>query len=145
MFSRLKRTRRASTGPVTAIPPAVIRSVFSSFSKRKASRAALTEVQKGVASFLDQVGGDLSAYAEHAGRATIERADIELLMSRQRLTEGPSTSGVNDYIRRFLPMEYVEKLIPVARAYNDVVPEQSVPGGKRRRKRKAAAVSEDAD
>lgn len=108
-----------------------------------------------VSLFLDQVSDDLSSYAHHAGRATIERADVELLLSRcglwafgsrrralgrvmcahppafavgpctcrQRLTTGPSAPGLDDLIRRFLPMEYVEALIPVARAHNKVVPE----------------------
>ncbi len=35
---------------------------------------------------------------------------------------GPSAPGLNELIRRHLPMECVEELISVARANNDVVP-----------------------
>ena len=75
-------------------------------------------------SFLTQMSGDLVAYAQHAGRKTVERADVELLLNRQRLIGGQGRGGatLNTLLHMFLPLEYVEDLIPVARAHNEVVP-----------------------
>jgi hypothetical protein len=35
---------------------------------------------------------------------------------------GPSAPGLNELIRKHLPMECVEELIPVARAHNSILP-----------------------
>ena len=73
--------------------------------------------------------GYWSRYATHAGRQTVEHADIALLMDRQRLTMGPNTPSVQDLARRHLPMELLTDLLPVAIASNTVAP----PPKKRRR------------
>jgi hypothetical protein len=61
-------------------------------------------------------------YALHAGRHTVEQADVALLMDRQRLTMGVNTPTAIDLARRHLPMEVLTDLLPVAIMSNTVVP-----------------------
>ena len=74
-----------------------------------------------VDAFVEQVLGDLVAYAAHANRTTVEKADIELLLQRQRqLFHGSRSQTLAFLIRKYLPADYVEELLPVSRAHNKV-------------------------
>lgn len=73
--------------------------------------------------YFKQVAGDLGAYSTHAKRQGIEVDDVACLFRRQRAT-GP-TKPIEDLIRRFLPLEYVEEIIQVARANNILDPVKS--------------------
>ena len=60
--------------------------------------------------------GDLAAYVAHSSRKSIMMDDVELLLKRQRMiNEQFSLSGL---MRKLLPAEYVEQVIPVARSRN---------------------------
>ncbi|WAR12597.1 CENPT-like protein [Mya arenaria] len=70
--------------------------------------------------YWDNLCADLEAYARHAGRKRIQMADFELLFKRQGyVTEKTS---LNSLIRRYLPWEEADKLIPVIGADNKIYP-----------------------
>jgi hypothetical protein len=71
--------------------------------------------------FFLQASEDLTAYSDHAKRHGIEVEDVACLFRRQRAT-GP-TQPIEDLVRRFLPLEYVEEVVQVARANNMLDPE----------------------
>lgn len=116
------RKRQRTPAAKASLPPALVGSLFASFSSATVSADAKAAVQEGVEEFFDQMVKDVSSYAEHASRATIEKADVTLLMDRQRLTLGPNAPSALDLARKFLPMEVLEQLIPVATGNNDVYP-----------------------
>ncbi|KAG0256123.1 hypothetical protein DFQ27_005898 [Actinomortierella ambigua] len=53
--------------------------------------------------FFEQVSSDLAAFATHAGRRTIDDADVECLMRRLRLTNGKVS--LESLLHRYLPRE----------------------------------------
>ena len=67
-----------------------------------------------------QASGDLTVYASHAGRKTLELEDVVLLLKRQRIIsdKDPFEFLVNEH----LPLEYAEQLLPCALAGKEVVP-----------------------
>jgi histone H3/H4 len=50
--------------------------------------------------FFAQLVGDLSTFAKHAGRITVEESDVKLLMDRQRMTVGASGKSLQDLARQ---------------------------------------------
>jgi histone H3/H4 len=50
--------------------------------------------------FFAQLVGDLSTFAKHAGRVTVEESDVKLLMDRQRITIGASGKSLQDLARQ---------------------------------------------
>ena len=66
--------------------------------------------------YFQQAAEDLAAYSTHGKRQGIEVEDVGCLFRRQRTT-GPG-KPIEDLIRRFLPLEYVEEVVQVARANN---------------------------
>lgn len=65
---------------------------------------------------------DLCAYAETKprGAAVVSADDVELLFSRQRLTD--NQRSVDDLAREFLPADLRREVVPIARANNIVEP-----------------------
>ncbi len=59
--------------------------------------------------FLEQASNDLAAYAEHAGRRTIDESDVELLMDRLRLTN--DKVSLESLLHRYLPRELRDKVL----------------------------------
>ncbi|XP_035754740.1 centromere protein T isoform X3 [Egretta garzetta] len=70
--------------------------------------------------YFKQLSNDLEAYSHHAGRKTVEMADLEVLMRRQGLVTDKMPLHV--LIERYLPLEYRKLLIPVAVSGNKVIP-----------------------
>ncbi|KAH8162061.1 hypothetical protein CIB48_g6165 [Xylaria polymorpha] len=58
--------------------------------------------------FFEQLGDDLSAYAKHAGRKTIDESDMITLMRRQRQTNASTTPFA--LAQRYLPRELLQEL-----------------------------------
>jgi len=75
-------------------------------------------LDKCMPQFWNQLSESLDAYATHACHTMIHPPDVELFLKRCRLIN-PTTSA-QDLVRKHLPMEMVEQLIPIAQAYNRV-------------------------
>eukprot|EP00057_Strongylocentrotus_purpuratus_P007807 XP_011662281.1 PREDICTED: centromere protein T [Strongylocentrotus purpuratus] len=110
-----------SSGPKEpTLPKSLTRGIFTHFSKARVPRNALAALDEVSSKYFKNVSKDLMAYCKHAGRTTIEQADVELLMKRQRLVS--DKVPLQSLIEKYLPMEYREELIPMARSGNKVYP-----------------------
>ncbi|NXF82071.1 CENPT protein, partial [Sclerurus mexicanus] len=98
----------------------LIKEIFSHFVKMPVTRDAFKVVEKCSERYFKQLSNDLEAYTNHAGRKTVEMADLELLMRRQGLVTDKMPLHV--LIERYLPLEYRKLLIPVAVSGNKVIP-----------------------
>lgn len=70
-----------------SLPPTVIKRLASTFARSyggtgKLNKETLSAISQTSDWFFEQVSEDLSAYADHAGRKTIEESDIITLMKR---------------------------------------------------------------
>ncbi|NXP55609.1 CENPT protein, partial [Heliornis fulica] len=110
--------RRKKTEP--AIASSLIKSVFSHYVKMPVAREAFKVIEKCSEKYFMQLSSDLEAYSSHAGRKTVEKVDLEVLMRRQGLVTDRMPLEV--LIERNLPLEYRKLLIPVAVSGNKVVP-----------------------
>ena len=70
--------------------------------------------------YLKQCSEDLVTYSSHAGRKTIEIEDVFLLLKRQRCIN--NTETFEYLVNTYLPLEYVEELLPCAVAGKKIVP-----------------------
>uniref|UniRef100_A0A8C5TXM2 Centromere protein T n=1 Tax=Malurus cyaneus samueli TaxID=2593467 RepID=A0A8C5TXM2_9PASS len=102
------------------LPRSLIKEIFSHFVKMPVTRDAFKIVEKCCERYFKQLSNDLEAYASHAGRKTVEVADLEVLMRRQGLVTDKMPLHV--LIERYLPLEYRKLLIPVAMSGNKVIP-----------------------
>uniref|UniRef100_A0A674HMZ8 Centromere protein T n=1 Tax=Taeniopygia guttata TaxID=59729 RepID=A0A674HMZ8_TAEGU len=102
------------------IPRSLIKEIFRHFAKMPVTRDAFQIVEKCSERYFKQLSNDLEAYTHHAGRKTVEAADLEVLMRRQGLVT--DKMPMNVLIERFLPLEYRMLLIPVAVGGNKVIP-----------------------
>ncbi|XP_053808587.1 centromere protein T isoform X1 [Vidua chalybeata] len=102
------------------IPRSLIKEIFRHFAKMPVTRDAFKIVEKCSERYFKQLSNDLEAYTHHAGRKTVEAADLEVLMRRQGLVT--DKMPLNVLIERFLPLEYRKLLIPVAVSGNKVIP-----------------------
>ncbi|NXW56398.1 CENPT protein, partial [Eurystomus gularis] len=110
--------RRRSREP--GIASSLIKKIFSHYVKMPVTRDAFKIVEKCSERYFKQLSNDLEAYTSHAGRKTVEMADLEVLMRRQRLVTDKMPMRV--LIERYLPLEYRKLLIPVAVSGNKVIP-----------------------
>ncbi|XP_068022653.1 centromere protein T [Melanerpes formicivorus] len=99
-----------------------VKKVFSHYAKMPVTREAFRIVEKCSKRYFKQLSNDLEAYASHAGRRTVEMADLEVLMRRQGLVTDRVPMQV--LIEHHLPLEYRKLLIPVAMNGNKVIPSQ---------------------
>ncbi|KAF9289992.1 hypothetical protein BGZ68_008193 [Mortierella alpina] len=76
---------------------------------RRVSQEAMAVIMEGSHQFLEQASNDLAAYAEHAGRRTIDESDVELLMDRLRLTN--DKVSLESLLHRYLPRELRDKVL----------------------------------
>ncbi|XP_019628832.1 PREDICTED: centromere protein T-like [Branchiostoma belcheri] len=119
----VRQKRRKTPASNNSLPRAYTKSIFSNFCKRPVSKDAMEAVEKGCEKFFHNLSTDLMMYAIHGHRQTIQEADVELLMRRQRfVTEKQS---LNSLIEKYLPLEDREQLIPMATSGNKVIPHSS--------------------
>ncbi|XP_068059124.1 centromere protein T isoform X2 [Anomalospiza imberbis] len=102
------------------MPRSLIKEIFRHFAKMPVARDAFQIVEKCSERYFKQLSNDLEAYTHHAGRKTVEAADLEVLMRRQGLVT--DKMPLNVLIERFFPLEYRKLLIPVAMSGNKVIP-----------------------
>jgi histone H3/H4 len=70
-----------------SMPPTVIKRLASTFSRTyggsgKLNKETIDSISQASDWFFEQISEDLSSYAEHAGRKTIEESDVITLMKR---------------------------------------------------------------
>ncbi|XP_035192906.1 centromere protein T isoform X2 [Oxyura jamaicensis] len=106
-----------------ALASSYIKQIFRHYAKMPVARDAYKIVEKCCEKYFKHLSNDLEAYAHHAGRKTVEMADLELLMRRQGLVTDKMPLHV--LIERYLPLEYRKLLIPVAVSGNKVIPSKS--------------------
>nr|XP_009501180.1 PREDICTED: centromere protein T [Phalacrocorax carbo] len=111
-------SRRKKCEPEVA--SSLIKNIFSHYVKMPVARDAFKIVEKCSEKYFKQLSNDLEAYSNHAGRKTVEMADLEVLMRRQGLVTDKMPLHV--LIERYLPLEYRKLLIPVAVSGNKVIP-----------------------
>ncbi|XP_069724536.1 centromere protein T isoform X2 [Phaenicophaeus curvirostris] len=102
------------------IASSLIKGIFRHYAKMPVARDAFKVVEKCSQRYFKQLSSDLEAYSRHAGRKTVEMADLELLMRRQGLVT--DKMPMNVLIEHYFPMEYRKLLIPVAVCRNKVIP-----------------------
>lgn len=92
-----------------SLPPGVVKRVAQRFAGRsKISPDTLSALMQASDWFFEQLGDDLSAYAKHAGRKTIEESDMLTLMRRQRQVNATTTPFA--LAQRHLPRELLQEL-----------------------------------
>ncbi|XP_074406972.1 centromere protein T isoform X5 [Zonotrichia albicollis] len=115
---RLRTSQKKPREP--QVPRSLIKAIFRHFAKMPVTRDAFQIVEKCSERYFKQLSDDLEAYSHHAGRKTVEAADLEVLMRRQGLVTDKMPLRV--LIERHLPLEYRRLLIPVAVSGNKVIP-----------------------
>ncbi|KFU85309.1 Centromere protein T, partial [Chaetura pelagica] len=104
----------------SGVASSLIKKIFSHYVKMPVTREAFKIVEKCSERYFKQLSDDLEVYAKHAGRKTVDMADMEVLMRRQKLVTEKMPLHV--LIERFLPLEYRKLLIPVAVSGNKLIP-----------------------
>lgn len=113
---RRKKVKLTRAGvEIPALPSSLIKRVaiesMTRTGKRKAviDRASLQALEQATEWFLEQVGEDLEAYSNHAGRRKrIDASDVLALMRRQRVLMGDGKLG--DFAIEHLPAEALLEL-----------------------------------
>ncbi|KAI1337127.1 hypothetical protein F5Y15DRAFT_408218 [Xylariaceae sp. FL0016] len=97
-----------------SLPPNVVKRLATTFakiagySKAKISPDTLDAIMQATDWFFEQLGDDLSAYASHAGRKTIDESDMVTIMRRQRQTSTSTTPFA--LAQRYLPRELLQDI-----------------------------------
>ncbi|XP_069822052.1 centromere protein T [Dendropsophus ebraccatus] len=118
---KIQKTRRAPPkNQGCVLSSSQVKQIFSHHAKVRVSKEALADVEKCLDLYVNQLAVDLSTYSAHASRKTITRADVELLMKRQRLVT--DTTSLNVLIEKHLPLECRRLLIPCVVGGNKVFP-----------------------
>ncbi|KAL4805485.1 centromere kinetochore component CENP-T-domain-containing protein [Aspergillus unguis] len=100
--------------PVPNMPAGVIKKLATRFAraragpKAKLSKSTLTAIEQASSWYFEQASEDLAAYSKHAGRKTIDEADITALMRRQRHLN--NTTTVFSLAQRHLPKELLQDM-----------------------------------
>ncbi|EPY53115.1 histone H4 [Schizosaccharomyces cryophilus OY26] len=81
-FKKPKRRSRKSSS--ATLPDSNLRKLANAYSRKNISSSVIEELSSVSEHFFKQVAEDLSAYADHAHRKTIETDDVCLLLKRQR-------------------------------------------------------------
>ncbi|NWX15144.1 CENPT protein, partial [Aegotheles bennettii] len=102
------------------IASSFVKKVFSHYVKMPVARDAFKVIEKCSKRYFMQLSNDLEAYTNHAGRKTVEMADLEVLMRRQGLVTDKMPLHV--LVEQYLPLEYRKLLIPIAVSRNKVFP-----------------------
>ncbi|KAI1811669.1 hypothetical protein GGS20DRAFT_561910 [Poronia punctata] len=96
-----------------SLPPNVVKRLATTLAKTAGSKGklkpdTLEAIMQATDWFFEQLGDDLSAYAKHAGRKTIDDSDMMTLMRRQRQTSASTTPFA--LAQRHLPRELLQEL-----------------------------------
>ncbi|KAI1380004.1 hypothetical protein F4677DRAFT_301607 [Hypoxylon crocopeplum] len=97
-----------------SLPHGVVKRLATTLAKTagvknaKISSDTLDTIMQATDWFFEQLGDDLSAYAGHAGRKTIDESDMMMLMRRQRQTSASTTPFA--LAQRHLPRELLQEL-----------------------------------
>jgi histone H3/H4 len=130
--ARKKRIKISKHGiQYPSLPAGVIKKLATTYartsgnSKAKISKDTLDAIMQATDWFFEQVSDDLGAYAEHAGRKTIEESDVITLMGRYvspthkaaylivhvyRQRQTNTTATPFSLAQRFLPRELLQEL-----------------------------------
>ena len=110
-----KITKQSRYGiDVPSLPMGVVKGIASSFlrpsgrKKAKLNKDTVAALMQASDWFFEQVAEDLGAYSKHAGRKTIEEADVVTLMGRQRVLNAGTTPF--SLAQKFLPRELLQEL-----------------------------------
>ncbi|KAL4973765.1 centromere kinetochore component CENP-T-domain-containing protein [Aspergillus desertorum] len=98
--------------PVPSMPAGVIKKVATRFAragpKAKISKSTLAAIEQASSWYFEQASEDLAAYSKHAGRKTIDEADVTALMRRQRHLNDNTT--VFSLAQKHLPKELLQDM-----------------------------------
>lgn len=89
--------------PIPSLPTSLQKQLVHTFSRSRISQEAMQVILEGSNLFFEQAANDLAAYADHAGRKTIDESDVECLMQRLRITN--DKVNVESLLQRYLPRE----------------------------------------
>ncbi|KAF3000710.1 hypothetical protein E8E13_002786 [Curvularia kusanoi] len=137
MGTRRKETKLSRIGlDYPSFPAAPVKKLALSFMKSQGSKAqlnkdALAALVQTTDDFFEQIGIDLAAYAQHAGRRMIEESDVLALMRRTRKISSNTSSF--SLAQKMLPRELLQQL--------RMEPRPKLKGQKR--KRLAAVLEEE--
>ncbi|XP_078257745.1 uncharacterized protein LOC144594770 [Rhinoraja longicauda] len=106
----------------TVLPSSFVKSVFTHYAKMRVKKEAFGAIHQCLELYFKQLCDDMDVYSKHAKRRTIEKEDLELLMKRQGFVT--AKVPLNVLIENHLPMEYREKLIPMAVSGSKVIPKK---------------------
>ncbi|KAG0036135.1 hypothetical protein BGZ82_004652 [Podila clonocystis] len=100
-----KKSARTSAAGLTipTLPTSLQKQLIHTFSRSRISQEAMQVILEGSNLFFEQAANDLAAYANHAGRKTIDESDVECLMQRLRITN--DRVNVESLLQRYLPRE----------------------------------------
>ncbi|KAK7548407.1 centromere kinetochore component CENP-T-domain-containing protein [Phyllosticta citricarpa] len=140
-----KKRSRTKTLPVSrfgheypSLPRSVVKRLATSFARVHGGPAAklgadtLNALSTATDWFFEQAGEDLASYASHAGRKTIEEADVVMLMRRQRKLSASST-----------PFSLAQKYLPRELLQNVRMPAPRAAPKRKPRKRKLDTIAEE--
>ncbi|PSN70355.1 hypothetical protein BS50DRAFT_571614 [Corynespora cassiicola Philippines] len=107
----LKISRHGHEYP--SFPIAVVKRLATGFAKSQGANAKMSKDTFAALSqasdwFFEEMGADLAAYAQHAGRKQIEESDVIALMKRQRQVSSSAT--VFSLAQKMLPRELLQEL-----------------------------------
>ncbi|KAI0390668.1 hypothetical protein F5Y17DRAFT_49829 [Xylariaceae sp. FL0594] len=97
----------------TSLPSIVVKRLATTLARTAGNKGklkpdTLEAIMQASDWFFEQLGDDLSAYAKHAGRKTIDESDMVTLMRRQRQTNASTTPFA--LAQRHLPRELLQEL-----------------------------------
>ncbi|KAF9141881.1 hypothetical protein BGX30_003884 [Mortierella sp. GBA39] len=105
-----KIVRRSRSGiAIPSMPTSLQKQLVHTFSTARMSREAMDVILEGSHLFFEQTSNDLAAYAEHAGRRTVDETDVELLMKRLRILH--DKVSMESLLQRYLPRELRDKVL----------------------------------
>ncbi|KAL4786472.1 centromere kinetochore component CENP-T-domain-containing protein [Aspergillus varians] len=100
--------------PVPNMPAGVVRKLAMRFAraragpKAKISKTTLAAIEQASSWYFEQASEDLAAYSKHAGRKTVDEADVTALMRRQRHLN--NTTTVFSLAQKHLPKELLQDM-----------------------------------
>jgi len=98
-----------------ALPAKLVKSVAQNLARQhsgngKIGKDALLALQQASEWFFEQCVEDVAVFADHAGRRTVDEADVVALMRRQRLLGGPGHHTLFSLAQRVLPRELLQEV-----------------------------------